>query len=228
MNIFITGTDTGVGKTVVTAGLAAVMQSLGYTMGVYKPIQTGVASDMEFVESVDSNIVTKVSYSLSYPAAPSIAAMLDNVKINKYKIKNDYDTLKEQCDFVITEGAGGLLVPVAQDFMMRDLAKMLDLPVLIVARPDLGTINHTLLTIEAARNVGLDVLGVVISNYPSDTDDIAIKTAPDVISKLSGVDILGILPSIELENPEVLIDTVINNLDMQEIFRIKIPKLCPR
>ena len=226
MNIFITGTGTGVGKTVVTAGLAAVMQGLGYTMGVYKPVQTGEISDTEFVESIDSNILTKVTYSLRCPAAPSVAAILDNVKIHKNSIKADYEDMAEQCDFVITEGAGGLLVPVAEKFMMRDLAKMLNLPVLIVARPDLGTINHTLLTIEAARIVGLDVRGVVISNYPKDTDDIAIKTAPDVIKELSGVKILGILPAVELANPEVLIDTVINNLDIQEIFRIKIPKLC--
>ena len=101
------------------------------------------------------------------------------------------------------------------------------MPVVIVARPDLGTINHTLLTIEAAVKGGLQVLGVVISNYPSETDDIAIKTAPDLISEISGVKVLGILPSVQGfdETPDALIDTVINNIDIQALFNIKIPKL---
>lgn len=236
MNIFVTGTDTGVGKTIVTAGLAGVMQGLGYAMGVYKPVQSGalegysglISPDLEFVKSVDQNVLTKASYNLRCPSAPSLAAILDNVKIHKNRLKIDYETMKENCDFVIVEGAGGLLVPIDEGFMMRDLVRMLELPVLIVARPNLGTINHTLLTIEAAKAAGLSVLGVVISNYPTDTDDIAIKTAPDIISELSGVDILGILPAIDPNNPEALIDTVINNLDVQEIFKIKIPKLCKR
>ncbi len=239
MNIFVTGTDTGVGKTVVTAGLAAVMQSLGYITGVYKPVQSGaveknnelIAPDLEFVKSIDQNVLTKVSYNFKAPVAPSLAAILDNAKVYKNRLKIDYESMKDSCDFVITEGAGGLLVPVVDNFMIRDLAKLLDLPVLIVARPDLGTINHTLLTIEAAIARGLEVLGVIISNYPSGTDDIAVKTSPDIIAELTGVKILGILPRVkevyndEPGKPEALIDMVINNIDVQSLFRIKIPKL---
>ena len=207
--------------------------------GVYKPIQSGailnnndlLSPDLEFVKSIDSNILTKVTYNLKKPVVPSIAAILDNVKIYKNRIKIDYENLKENCDFVIVEGAGGLLVPVAEDFMMRDIAKFLDLPIVIVARPDLGTINHTLLTIEAAKSKGLNILGVIISNYPSDTDDIAIKTAPAIINELTGIKILGILPVVEEirnnapEKSEALIDTIINNINIQEFFKIKIPKL---
>ncbi len=239
MNIFITGTDTGVGKTVVTAGLAAVMQSLGYMMGVYKPVQSGaiekngelIAPDLEFVNSIDSNILTKTSYNFKAPVAPSLAAILENTKVYKNRLKIDYEYMRENCDFVITEGAGGILAPVAENFMVRDLAKMLDLPVLIVARPDLGTINHTLLTIEAAMAGGIEVSGVVFSNYPTGTDDIAIKTAPEIVTELSGVKVLGILPIIkEIDGnepgiAEALIDMVINNIDIQELFKIKIPKL---
>ncbi len=225
MNIFVTGTDTGVGKTVVTAGLAAVMQGLDIRMGVYKPIQTGPDSDLSFVKSIDSNIVTKCSYSFKPPVAPSLAAILDNVKIHQNRIKIDFDSLKNDCDFVLVEGAGGILVPIDEGFMMRDLAKMLNLSVLIVARPYLGTINHALLTIEAIRSAGLNVLGVIISNYPTDTDDIAIKTSPDIISELSGVEVFGLLPALNPLTPEALIDAVINNIDIQGLFNIKIPKL---
>lgn len=238
MSIFITGTDTGVGKTVITAGIAAVMQGLGYSTGVYKPVQTGaieagsnlISPDLHFVHSIDPNIITMSSYDFINPVAPSLAAELENTRINTNKFKIDYLTLKKECDFVIVEGAGGLLVPICQNFFMRDLVKSLDLPLLIVARPGLGTINHTLLTIEVAKNYNLDILGVIISNYPCETDDIAVKTAPDIINRLSGVKILGILPEIEglmlnFNNHELLIDAVINHIDLQEVFRIKIPKI---
>ncbi len=239
MNIFITGTDTDVGKTVVTAGIAAVMQCLGYTVGVYKPVQSGaeekdnvlVSPDLEFVKSIDSNIITTVSYNLTDPVVPSLAATLDGINIDINKIKHDYELLKSNCDFVIVEGAGGILVPFSDNLFMKDLPKILDLSVLIVARPSLGTINHTLLTIEAIKSRGLKLLGVVISGYPTDTEDIAIKTAPEIIAKISGEKIIGVLPRIDeilynYENQaEVLIDKVINNIDVQELFDIKIPKL---
>ncbi len=239
MNIFVTGTDTDVGKTIITAGLAAVMQGLGYAMGVYKPVQSGsiientelISPDLKFVKSIDANIKTKVTYNFHEPVAPWVGAILNNTNIHKNRLKIDYEDIKEECDFVIVEGAGGILVPVSENFLIRDLIKLLELPVLIVARPNLGTINHTLLTIESARAAGLSVLGVIISNYPSETDDIAIKTAPDVISEYGNVKILGVLPSIkEITNKdpgqsEALIDMIINNIDIQEIFKIKIPKL---
>jgi len=238
MDIFITGTDTDVGKTIVTAGLAAVMQGLGYSVGVYKPVQSGaltinnklIAPDLRFVKHIDSNILTKSTYKLRQPLSPALAATLDNVRINKSFFVRDYTAFKKYCDIVLVEGAGGLLVPVYENFLIRDLVKTLNLPLLIVARPNRGTINHTLLTIEAAKTFGIDIIGVIISNYPSNTRDIGIKTAPSTIFELSGVKVLGILPHIKglgqnRINPEFLIDAVINNVDIQEVFRMKIPKL---
>lgn len=130
----------------------------------------------------------------------------------------------------MVEGAGGIMVPVFQDFLVRDLIKLLNLPLVIVARPNLGTINHTLLTIEAAKKSGIEIIGVVISDYPLNTDDLAIKTAPNMIEELSGVKILGILPEISCthgypDRPESLIDVVLNYIDIQKIFNLKIPKL---
>jgi dethiobiotin synthetase len=114
--------------------------------------------------------------------------------------------------------------------LVRDLIKSLDLPLIIVARPDLGTINHTLLTIEAAKNHNIEILGVIISNYPCKTNDIAIKTASDIIKSISNVEILGIIPKLDglmqdFNNHELLIDAIINNIDLQKVFNIKIPKL---
>lgn len=238
MDIFITGTDTDVGKTTVTAGIAAVMQGLGYKIGVYKPVQSGsikygdkfLSPDTQFVNFIDPNIMTKTSYNLINPVAPSLAASLEGIRINHEQISRDYLGLKKHCDFVLVEGAGGFLSPIYQNYLVRDIPKRLNLPILIVARPNLGTINHTLLTIEAAKSHKIEILGVIISKYPSQTDDISIKMAPQIIEELSGVKILGILPQIQNANgeeiaSECLIDAVINNFNLQEIFKIKIPKL---
>jgi len=228
MNIFITGTDTDVGKTVVTAGLASAVRSLGYSVGVFKPVQTGslkknnelVSPDLEFIKSADESILTKASYNFKEPAAPSLAAYLEGIDIDIDKIIEDYKELERKCDFVIVEGAGGLLVPIKDKFLMRDLVKTLYLPMVIVTRPDLGTINHTLLTIEAAKNKNIKIAGIIISDYPSGTENIAIKNAPDMIKELSGEKILGILPKIEdlNNNPAVLKDTFLQHINIDFVL----------
>lgn len=230
MNIFITGTDTDVGKTIVTAGLACAVKSFGYSVGVLKPIQTGsyqkndelISPDIDFIKFVDSKIITYASYNFKEPVAPSLAASLEGIEVNINKIVEDYKELEKKCDFVIVEGAGGLLVPIKDSFLMRDLAKTLDLPLLIVARPDLGTINHTLLTIEAAKNRNLKIAGIIISNYPPETEDASIKNAPDIIQKLSGEKIIGILPRIEdlNNNHAVLKDVFLKNINLDFICEL--------
>ncbi|MEI7473491.1 MAG: dethiobiotin synthase [bacterium] len=238
MNIFITGTDTDVGKTVVTAGIAAVMQSLGYSVGVYKPVQSGAVKknneyfspDLCFVNLIDPHIKTKCSYYFNYPVSPYLAAIIEKVSVDKKKLLQDYNEFRNECDFILVEGAGGLLVPIYHDYLMANLAKDLQTPLVIVAKPDLGTINHTLLTIEAAKSRNIQIAGVIISNYPQNTKDIAMRTASHFIKELSGVEVLGTLPRIEslrkgLINPEQLIDAVINNIDVQSLFKLKIPKL---
>jgi dethiobiotin synthetase len=237
MNIFITGTDTDVGKTVITAGISAVMQSLGYEVGVYKPIQSGcinrngfyISPDLQFIKSVDPNIKIKSTYEFINPVSPALAAKIENVEITEQEILADYNFMKNFNDFVVVEGAGGLLCPVYEDMFISDIIKLLSIPLLIVARADLGTINHTLLTIKTAQGLGLEVKGVIINRFPMKTKNPAIKTAPEYISKLSGVEILGILPEIQSKNdylnPEILVSEVVKNIDIEKIFDIKIPKL---
>lgn len=237
MDIFITGTDTDIGKTFVTAGLSAVMQSLGYDMGVYKPVQSGaevqeeerLSPDIEFVKKIDPNIRTKCSYNFIEPVAPSLAAQVEKKQVRKEIIENDYAELKSKSDILITEGAGGLLVPVAKNLMISDIAKFLELPILIVARPDLGTINHTLLTINVAKSLGLKVIGVVINKYPQNPN-LAIKHAARLITEYSDTKVLGVIPKINMDsnNPlfgETLIDATLKNTDLAQIFNLKIPKL---
>ncbi len=236
MQVFVTGTDTDIGKTVITAGLAAVMQSLGYKAGVYKPFQSGaeekngflISPDLSYVKQLDFYVETLCTYLLKPPTAPYIAAEIDGVNINLSTVRRDFETLKRTCEIMLVEGAGGLMVPVTKDELMVDVAKMLDIPVVIVIRPNLGTINHTLLTINQAKAAGLDIAGVIINRYPLQTNDIAIKTAPRLIEEYSDVDILGIVPEIpdfRYVKPGALINIFVNSIDIEKIFRIKIPKL---
>lgn len=203
MNLFVTGTDTGVGKTFITAGIAATMIAEGAKVGVYKPAQSGasrdknrnfIADDIEFVKKVAPDAKTKCSYILESPSAPSVAADIEDITIDKDIIKKDYEEIKKTCDITLVEGAGGLMTPYVKDFFAADIAKMLNLPILIVARADLGTINHTLLTVEYAKKRGLKIAGIIINNYPEGTTDITIKTAPMLIQKYSQVDFVNTVP----------------------------------
>ena len=198
--LFITGTDTGVGKTVVTAAIAALLAESGRQVSVYKPIQTGVVGnapdDLSFVRAAVNNesfLCTGCSYRLEAPLAPAIAAKLEDVEIEPEKLVNHYRDLASSADVTLVEGAGGLLVPIREGYLMSELARDLNLPLLVVTRPGLGTLNHTFLTIEAARQRGLNVAGVVISGFPK-IPDLAEQTNPEVLVRLTGTSLLGVFP----------------------------------
>jgi len=208
MNIFITATDTDVGKTYVAKGIVAELLKRGMKTGYFKPLQSGIVqgipSDADSVISgaknygsltndLHRNLVTKNSYVTNTPSTPSVSAEIDGVEIDMEKIKKDYDSLNDECDIVITEGSGGLFVPVNKTCLMSDVIKKLNIPVIIVARPDLGTINHTLLTLNALRGLKIEVLGAVISNYPENTDDPVITTAPGLIEKFGKTKVLSVI-----------------------------------
>lgn len=195
--IFVTATDTNVGKTYVSAHLADALSKLNKKIGYFKPFQSGVEkdvlSDVAIVQQIAPKVLAKNSYITKTPATPAISAKIDGVEISLKKVVDDYNELSETCDFTIVEGSGGLLVPVTSNLLMNDVLLALNLPVIVVARPDLGTINHTLLTILALKNMGAEILGVVISNYPKDTTDPAILTARNYIEEFSGLQVLATL-----------------------------------
>ncbi|MBW2268899.1 MAG: dethiobiotin synthase [Deltaproteobacteria bacterium] len=169
--LFVTGTDTGVGKTVVACALLRAFRTRGIDVGAMKPIETGVGLEgpldalalREAAGGGDAlDDVCPLRFAL--PAAPTVAARAEGRRVEVWAIHAAYQRLKARHDCVIAEGAGGLLVPATEELSMADLARELDLPVLIVARAALGTINHTLLSLEAAKKRGLTVAGVVISH----------------------------------------------------------------
>lgn len=198
--IFITGTDTGVGKTVITAALALSLKNAGLNVGVMKPVQSGSSlpgmTDIEFLRAVLAEKEPSPDdciYSFEAPLSPHAAAVLSGETIDPGKIKSAYGRLASSRDVVLVEGAGGLLVPILDDYLMADLASDLSLPLLVVSRPGLGTVNHTALTIECARRRGLTVLGVVINAFP-DSPELAELTNPSAIIKQTGAPLLGIYP----------------------------------
>lgn len=206
--IFITGTDTGVGKTVVVAALGFTLRYLGKKVAPMKPVQTGTLSeglmDIEFVQMVmdtDYPLEEVCPYRFPHPLAPSVAARLVEEEIDLEGIKSAFYKLASSHDTVIVEGAGGLLVPIRENYLMSDLAFDLEIPVIIVSRPGLGTLNHTLLTAQTAKAKGLKISGVVISGFPSEPS-IAERTNPEMILSLAKVPILGILPF----DPEVSVE----------------------
>lgn len=201
--IFITGTDTGVGKTIVAAVLARLLRMRGLSVGVMKPVTSGCRAENGVLVSDDALLLCQAAgvtcsadvapYLLREPLAPAEAAKLDGVVIDFARIRESYERLAAAHDYVIVEGAGGLMVPLAGGLLVADLARHLGLPLLVVARSDLGTINHTVLTCFAAGQMELRVAGVIINNYP-DNPGLAERSAPHQIGSLCGAALLGIWP----------------------------------
>ena len=196
--IFITGTDTGVGKSIYTAFLALSYFKDGKKVAISKPIQTGKNKDTELLASLTGNKIPVFNtYSFLLGAAPVVAAKDENKKIDLEKIISDIKDLEKEFDIVIVEGIGGIAVPLCDTYLVADLIKDLNYPVIIVTRPSLGTINHTILTIEFAKQKELNILGFVISGFDKNTNDPVVQTAPDVISSITNVQCLLKLPLIK-------------------------------
>ena len=198
--VFITGTDTGVGKTAVTAALAALLREKGLVTGVIKPFQTGTEleglSDAEFIYRFLGRdcVLSEVSpCRLRAPLSPYRAAATEGVDIPLEDIMEHTRDYISRNDVTLVEGAGGICVPVTRNCMMADLAVDLDAPMVIVARPGLGTLNHTALSLEYARQRGAQVLGVIINGFPEPAD-IASATNPAVLRDVFSVEILGVIP----------------------------------
>lgn len=215
--IFITGTDTGVGKTIFAAALARLLKNRGVNVGVMKPVTTGCTERDGMLASDDAELLAWgagvqmsqeiTPYLLKEPVAPSAAAEMEHVRIEFSRILAAYHRLCDEHDFVIVEGVGGLMVPLAGGLLMADLVKLLDLPLLVVARPNLGTVNHTVLTCFAARELGLEVKATVINNYP-DSPDSAAATAPHLIGSLAGVPLLARIPTFADSDEKKIVEKV--------------------
>ncbi|PEP62277.1 MULTISPECIES: dethiobiotin synthase [Bacillus] len=201
---FITATDTEVGKTVVTGALAGVFRNRGYNAGIYKPLQSGhIASNPEGDAvrlKMASGVMTEADricpYSIEEPLAPRLAMRRAGRTVTLAQITAHYNELMTEFDSLLVEGAGGLAVPYTEDALVVDFAKELKLPLIIVARPALGTVNHTVLTISYAKAHGLTVAGVILSGC-KECEKERVQENKEMIEELSGIPVLGLLPELQ-------------------------------
>lgn len=198
--LFVTGTDTGVGKTLVACCLVRALRGRGLDVGVLKPVETGVgeagpedALALREAAQTDEPLEAVCPIRLPLPAAPLAAARDAGVSIDRETIRGAWRRLRQRHPWRVVEGAGGLLVPVAAGWSMADLASEWELPVLVVARARLGTINHTLLTVEAVERRSLDLAGVVISHADGPTS-LADQRNLDLLREALGERLVGEIP----------------------------------
>ncbi len=207
--VFVTGTDTGVGKTVVTAGLVRGFKAMEIDVGVMKPIATGGYRDaragggydlrsedvdklLEAAESHDDRALVN-PVCLEPPLAPLAAARIGGEEISLRKILAAYRTLRERHELMIVEGIGGLMVPIREDYFVADMVRHMDLPAVVVARPGLGTLNHTILTVKYAHARGISVLGIIINHAEKEDRSEAAATNVGILEKCSGVPVVQIV-----------------------------------
>lgn len=233
--IFITGTDTGVGKTVVCAGLAAAFKKRGIGVGVMKPVATGAIKQRGKFSSSDAKFLIKASgvrddislvnpYITDLPLAPDIAFRLRRKNISINKLKDCFCRLIKEHSLLLIEGIGGLLVPIRKNYLVADFIRDLEIPLIIVSRNGLGTINHTLLTVKQAEEFGINVLGVIFNRTDRDSKDISKETNPGIIKMIAKVNIFGELPyleSVDVRKGKVgdLTKAVEKNIDLDLILK---------
>jgi dethiobiotin synthetase len=202
---FVTGTDTGVGKTIITAALIKVISRLGFTTGGMKPIESGclqqgdvlVPSDGMFIKTIahmEENIRHITPCCFKSPLAPLPASESEGISVDFEKINKAFADISGKYDVVIVEGIGGLLVPITKNYSVIDMAKNFNLPLIVVSKPSLGTINHTMLTVNYALKEGLRVAGIIINYNQPPEKTLAEATNPEVIKQISPVPVIGIFP----------------------------------
>ncbi len=207
-SVFVTGTDTGIGKTVVAAGIAAAAARRGVNVGVMKPVATGGSRQGPRVIGDDA-LLLKSASGVSDPlplinpvcfetaASPHLAARVARRPVDIGRLVKGYRLLAGLHEAMVVEGIGGLMVPLADRYFVADLVQRLGLPLLIVARPALGTINHTTLTVLAARQYGIPVLGIVLNTATKSRAGVVERLAAEALESATNVPVLAEIPYLD-------------------------------
>lgn len=236
LSIFISGLVRQSGKTLLTAGLAGTMQSLCYSTSVYKPIQTGaitlnnnlVSQDLQAVKNIDANIKTSSLYNFQSQLTPLVAAYEGDSKIDITSIYNGFQTNIQMTECHIVEGANSIFSPIDERRTEADIVKTLGLPLLLVVNPKISSIGEVISGINFIRSNKVNLLGVVVNDYDENSENLEEKYFPQLIKEYSNVEILGNLPHYEDMRdltPDTLIADVLNQVDIERIFGLKIAKL---
>jgi dethiobiotin synthetase len=198
--LFVTGTDTGVGKSVVAAAICAGLAARGLRVAAFKPVVTGLddppgdwPADHELLASVTGQEPSAVApWQFGPPASPHLAAELDGAVLEPSELLAAAHRAGADVDALVCEGVGGLMVPITPGYLVRDFALDMRMPLVVAARPGLGTINHTLLTLEAARAAGLEPVAVVMTPWPSEPSRLE-QSNRETVERLGAVPV-AILP----------------------------------
>jgi len=225
---FITGTDTGVGKTVITAGLAGSMRKLGVNVGVMKPIATGITQKTGF-KSLDVGIIVEASRTkdsedlinpvfLPIPTSPYDATKLLSLPVDMPLILTTFTKLLSIHDVLLVEGIGGIMTPITKNFFVADMIKVMGIETIIVTRATLGTLNHTMMTYQLCKDYGIKVKGLVINNF-DEKGTAAEKNTPITLHEITGLDILGVVPFIKDYNKiDAMIEMVGKKVDIKSLI----------
>lgn len=205
--LFVTGTGTEVGKTVVAATIARTLAAERQRVGVFKPAVTGLGEGVETDHALlrrasgsDQSDDEIAPYRYGPPASPHLAAAMAGEEIDPGRLRQAARAAAEDVDVLVCEGVGGLLVPLSPSYLVRDLAADLGYPLVIAASPGLGTINHTLLTVEAARAARLHVAAIVLTPWPGEPTEIE-RSNRETIAALADVPVHA-LPRLDLATPD--------------------------
>ena len=225
---FITGTDTGVGKTSITAGLAGSMRKMGVDVGIMKPIATGHPCNTGFKSSDVTKLVEAASVKdpenlinpvfLSLPTSPYDATKLLELSVDMPLIFEQFKKLLSLHEILLVEGIGGIMTPITKNFFVADMIKGMGIDVIIVTRATIGTLNHTVMTCKMCKDYGIKIRGLVINNF-DEKGTPAEKNSPSTLYELTNIPILGTVPFIkDLNDTEKLIEYVDKNIDVKSLI----------
>lgn len=223
---FITGTDTGVGKTILAGAVIKALNFLGYGAGAMKPIESGCGREGDVLIPYDGFFLKQMAHMddpithitpccLESPLAPLAAAEIDMTDINIAGLKKAFHRLSKKYETVVVEGIGGLMVPIKKDYFLLRLAWEFGLPLIVVAKPGLGTINHIMLTVNYALREGVKVAGIIINYSQPPENSLAEKTNPRLLNQISPVPVLGTFPYLKNIDTDVIEKAALKNLDLE-------------
>lgn len=237
LDVFITSSETGSGKTIVTAGIAATLQSFGYSTSVYSPVHLGgvenegflEAPDLQYIKRTDFNVKTYYSYLLQNNKDPLVSAQEQRIKIIPNTIFEDYNEIRNRFEFLLTMGTKGLSTPIADKFTEIDMVKLLGLPVIFVVSPMKVKLDDILIMSHYAHTQRVQVRGIIFVDCPPRIEDENIKKLPQLIQKYADTSVIGAFPEINDINtllPQDLMSYTLSGVNFEKVFDTKIAKIC--
>ena len=226
-SLFITGTDTDVGKTYVTAGLAVTLRKMGIDVGIMKPFAAGTPQKKGF-KSEDVEILSRAAQvsdheDLMNPqffkmaASPYTASKSLKVKVKVKSVLSNFKKLSKLHTMLLVEGMGGIMTPILKNYFVTDLIKDMKIPAVIVTRTKIGTVNHTIMTCKMCEKYKIPIKGIIINNF--DSDGYTVKTLKRDLQSLTGVPILGTIPFIDNLSDNSLYRNFKKNVDMNSLIK---------